>query len=79
MKWIRNFVNFENEHFFSKFGALASPDRAKTPLERCAMENNVDFKKSRKDPRPGGLFPGVFLYFAHARSVLDRVDMDEVD
>ena len=80
MKYIRNFVDFENCFFFSNLGPRASPDRAETPSKRCAMKKGSDFTDSRQNPCPGGLFYGHFLFLSHVRGLFSvEVDPDEVD
>ena len=76
---MRNFVVFEYRCFLN-FGPLASPDRPKTPSERCATKKGSDFTNSRQNPCPGGLFYDHFLFLSHMRGLFSiEVDTDEVD
>ena len=49
------------------FRISTSPDRAGTPLERCAMNNSADHTNSRRNPSQLGLLHGIFQFFGMFR------------
>ena len=60
---LRNFGGARvSRQSFLFFEISISPDRAGTPLERCAVKNRADHTDFHRNPSLPGLFHGIFSF-----------------